>query len=55
MTAALPVFTERVFGPDRAAMLTTQLPASAAGQADAATSKPPPSAARSPASIAEPR
>ena len=27
-------FTERVFGPDRAAMLTAQLPASAAGQAE---------------------
>ncbi len=35
MTAALPrFFTERVFGPDGAAMLTTQLPASAAGQAE---------------------
>ena len=35
MVAALArFFTERVFGPDRAAMLTTQLPASAAGQAD---------------------
>ena len=27
-------FTERVFGPDRAAMLTTQLPATAAGHAE---------------------
>ena len=35
MIAALArFFTERVFGPDRAAMLTTQLPASAAGQAE---------------------
>ena len=35
MTAALArFFTERVFGPDRAAMLTTQLPATAAGQAE---------------------
>ena len=35
MTAALArFFTERVFGPDRAAMLATQLPASAAGQAE---------------------
>ena len=35
MVAALArFFTERVFGPDRAAMLATQLPASAAGQAE---------------------
>jgi len=35
MVAALArFFTERVFGPDRAAMLTTQLPATAAGQAE---------------------
>ena len=34
MTAVLArFFTERVFGPDRAAQLTTQLPATAAGQA----------------------
>ncbi len=34
MVAALArFFTERVFGPERAAQLTTQLPASAAGQA----------------------
>ena len=33
-TALAWFFTERVFGPDRAAMLTTQLPASAAGQAE---------------------
>ena len=32
-TALSWFFTERVFGPDRAAMLTTQLPASAASQA----------------------
>ncbi len=31
MTALARFFTERVFGADRAAMLTTQLPASAAG------------------------
>ena len=35
MVAALArFFTERVFGPDRAAMLTAQLPASAADQAE---------------------
>ena len=35
MTAALArFFTDRVFGPDRATMLATQLPASAAGQAE---------------------
>ncbi len=34
MTALARFFTERVFGTDRAAMLTTQLPASAAGQAE---------------------
>ena len=35
MAAALArFFAERVFGPDRAALLTTQLPASAAGQAE---------------------
>ena len=34
MTALAAFFTERVFGPGRAAMLTTQLPASAAGQAE---------------------
>jgi len=35
MAAALArFFTERVFGPDRAALLTTQLPATAAGQAE---------------------
>ncbi len=35
MVAALArFFTERVFGPDRAAQLTTQLPATAAGQAE---------------------
>jgi len=33
MTALAGFFTERVFGPDRAAMLTAQLPASAAEQA----------------------
>jgi hypothetical protein len=32
-TALAWFFTQRVLGPDRAAMLTTQLPASAAGQA----------------------
>jgi site-specific DNA recombinase len=34
VTALARFFTERVFGPDRAAMLTTQLPATAAGQAE---------------------
>ena len=34
MTALARFFTERVFGADRAAVLTTQLPASAAGHAE---------------------
>ncbi len=50
MDALARFFTERVFGPDRAAMLTAHIPASAAAPNSAATTKPRPSAASSPKS-----
>ena len=43
-------FTERVFGPDRAAMLTAHIPASAAAAEQRRHTKAKPSAASSPKS-----
>jgi site-specific DNA recombinase len=50
MTAFTRFFTERVFGPDRAAMLTSQIPATAAGHAQRTSTAPLPSASNSPRS-----